>query len=178
MVTVELEHRSARWFKFRASLRSPSAGTRALGPGEWKRDPSRSLHVLNGTWWPKWLAAWLRVLQRVISKPRGYYIRLFLFCSIIHIKTLLKHIMKLLYHYFFYSFWTIISYYIKCLPVNPAIISLISKLLYQFFLVSIMTIISIKTLSWHLFLITSIMSLISFYLYYINYFFLYILCQL
>jgi hypothetical protein len=47
-----------------------------------------------------------------------------------------------------------------------------------FFLVSIISIISIKTLLWHFFLIKCIVSLISFDVYYINFFFLFLLCQL
>ena len=77
----------------------------------------------------------------------------------------------------FYSFWTIISYYITISKI--AIISpwLISILFYQLFLlVSLNAIISIKTILWHLFLIKCIMSLISFDMYYIDFFLL--LCQL
>ncbi len=66
----------------------------------------------------------------VISKPVCYYIRLFFPPSIIHIMSLLKHIMSLLCHLCFYSFWTIISY-VKF--SKTAIMSLISILLYQLF---------------------------------------------
>ena len=67
-------------------------------------------------------------VNSTISKPSCYYIRFFL-SSIIRIKTLLKHIISLLYQLVFYSFWIIKTYYITSL--KTAIISLISVLLYQ-----------------------------------------------
>jgi hypothetical protein len=73
------------------------------------------------------------------------FYQIILFPYIIPIKTLLKHIITLLYHLLFYNFWTIISYYI--IFSKAAIISLFSILSYQLYiLVSINTIISIKTL--------------------------------
>jgi hypothetical protein len=78
-----------------------------------------------------------------ISKPRGYYIILYCFGCIIRIKTLLKHIMTLLFHLFHLQFWTIMSYYFIC--QKSAIISIISLLLYPLFLFNlIMSIIAIK----------------------------------
>jgi hypothetical protein len=80
------------------------------------RDSQPLCHRLStpGRVWRQW--------HGDISKLRGYYIILYFFCSIIRIKTLLKHIMTLLYHLFqlqFLDYYVIlfhlpeISYYIN-----------------------------------------------------------------
>jgi hypothetical protein len=119
----------------------------------------------------------LGVQVRLISKPSCYYFRLFLFCSIIRIITLLKHIISQLYQLFFLQFldyYFILfqflgnSYYINYFNT---IISIIFIWFNYTYYINKNTIIS-------LILIIFIISLISFDLYYINYFYLSLLCLL
>ncbi len=79
---------------------------------------------------------------RAIRKLSCYYIQLFLFTSIIHIITLLKHIWILFSHFCFTFFY---YFFILYRILETAIISLISIILNQLLLlVSVNAIISTK----------------------------------